>query len=202
MWEGICAAIEGKAKRCDTLVDIGSGTGGFLKVAAGRFAGARLAAVESNPVAESVLRKSFPGSDVVSDVKLLPEPYWGDVDVVTLLQTLEHLEDISGICRDIFRLLRPGGLLIVTVPNKFSYRVLLESTRETYCYSNPTHLHFFCWKNLSRLLSEQGFERLERLSRWGSGGQSGFIRNLLQWILRKAGIASEIRCACFKPIGR
>lgn len=43
-------------------------------------------------------------------------PRWDDVDVVTLLDVIEHLDDPEGLLRDVCARCRPGALLVVTVP--------------------------------------------------------------------------------------
>jgi len=59
-----------------------------------------------------------PGSGleyVVGDLQALPLAP-ASVDVVLALDVIEHLDDDSGGLREAVRLLRPGGLLLVTVP--------------------------------------------------------------------------------------
>jgi len=43
------------------------------------------------------------------------------VDVVVSFETLEHLEDHDGMMKEIKRVLKPGGLLIISTPNKAEY---------------------------------------------------------------------------------
>ena len=38
-------------------------------------------------------------------------------DVVTMLAVLEHLDDPFGVAREIERVLRPGGRMVITVPS-------------------------------------------------------------------------------------
>lgn len=94
------------------LVEIGCGTGAFLPVAAklGEVVG-----VEASPdFREAARRRGFtvlPGS--------LPDrlpPGLGFVDGVLLFDVLEHIEEDREALRTVAGLLRPGGLLICTVP--------------------------------------------------------------------------------------
>lgn len=48
----------------------------------------------------------------------------GSFDVVTILAVLEHLDDPHSILREIRRVLRPNGALVVTVPSHFAKPVL------------------------------------------------------------------------------
>lgn len=47
-----------------------------------------------------------------------------EFDIVTMLAVLEHLEQPVDICREISRILRPGGKLLLTVPGKKAQPVL------------------------------------------------------------------------------
>jgi SAM-dependent methyltransferase len=59
-----------------------------------------------------------------SRYQLLPQWFSGRLDVlggsfdaITLLATLEHIPEKGGLIRECFRLLRPGGRVILTVPS-------------------------------------------------------------------------------------
>lgn len=41
-------------------------------------------------------------------------------DVVTSLETIEHLENPRALCRELVRLTKPGGFVLVTTPNQLS----------------------------------------------------------------------------------
>lgn len=46
------------------------------------------------------------------------------IDIVTMLAVLEHLTDPLAICKEISRILKRDGLLVITVPSKASKPVL------------------------------------------------------------------------------
>ena len=54
----------------------------------------------------------------VADVQDYARVHEGQFDVVTALQTLEHLETLVDFGRAALRLLRKGGSLIISVPNR------------------------------------------------------------------------------------
>jgi SAM-dependent methyltransferase len=62
----------------------------------------------------------FARKELELDVRVgsLPDdlPVEGPFDVITLLDVLEHIDDDLGALRPVRELLRPGGLLLVTVP--------------------------------------------------------------------------------------
>jgi len=83
-------------------------------------------------------------------------------DVVTLIETLEHVPDPRTMVAEIHRILKPGGAFLVGVPNLRSLGVLvLGSLARTF---NRNHLQYFDSGTLSRLLTEEGFEVREVLT--------------------------------------
>jgi len=95
----------------DRLLDIGCYDGALIKSVRSRISGAvgidpLAQPAESNGV--TILKGAIPG-----DVPLAPESF----DCVTMLATLEHVDDPAALSRACFRLLKPGGRLILTVPH-------------------------------------------------------------------------------------
>jgi len=81
----------------------------------------------------------------------------GAVDVVANLQVIEHLWDQAGFLAECFRVLRPGGLLLVTTPN----RITFSPGRDTPL--NPFHTRELAAAELAELLVEAGFAVRELL---------------------------------------
>lgn len=87
----------------------------------------------------------------------------GAVDVIVAAEVIEHLENPRAVARDCFRLLRPGGTLILTTPNNETWRSLgALLMRGHYAAfgdgSYPAHLSALLRKDLGRLLTEAGFD--------------------------------------------
>lgn len=76
-------------------------------------------------------------------------------EVVTLIEVLEHLPEPREMLRQIHRILRPGGVLVVGVPNMASLGVaILRGNARTF---NRNHLIFFNEETLGQMLAEEGF---------------------------------------------
>ncbi|MGH3862349.1 methyltransferase domain-containing protein [Actinokineospora sp.] len=74
------------------------------------------------------------------------------VDVVANLQVIEHLWDQDGFLRECRRVLRPGGRLLITTPN----RITFSPGRDTPL--NPFHTRELSGAEMADLLVEAGFE--------------------------------------------
>jgi len=95
----------------------------------------------------------------------------GSVDVITCLQVVEHLWDLRGFLRECRRVLRPGGELIVTTPQRLTFSPGLGRGEKPV---NPFHVEEFDGEQVQSLLEDAGFASVEmrgvhhgpRLSAW------------------------------------
>jgi SAM-dependent methyltransferase len=74
------------------------------------------------------------------------------VDVVATFQVIEHLWDQGGFLAECRRVLRPGGRLIVTTPNRLTF------TPDSDTPLNPYHTRELAPSELDFLVREAGFE--------------------------------------------
>ncbi len=79
------------------------------------------------------------------------------VDAVTLWHVLEHVDDPGATLDVLHRWLRPGGALVVGVPNLDSLQARVGGTR-WYHLDLPRHRTHFTARGLHRLLDAHGFE--------------------------------------------
>ncbi len=81
-------------------------------------------------------------------------------DAITMSQAIEHLYDPRATLRECLRLLKPGGLLVMTTPNAHSIGATAfgASWRG---WEAPRHLHLFSVEALHRLTQQSGFEVVE-----------------------------------------
>jgi SAM-dependent methyltransferase len=97
----------------DTLLDCGAGTGRF---AAEMQTHCRVLALDDHEEALRILRTRFRPEQILSlagDQVPLPD---GSIEYVTALDVLEHVPDDAAVVRGFHRLLKPGGIALVTVP--------------------------------------------------------------------------------------
>ena len=98
------------------------------------------------------------GHDIIEG--LLPHPALpaGAYDTVLLLHVIEHMPDPAESVREIRRLMKPGGVLVVETPRFDSLMFKLLGRRERSLNNCAGHLFFFAVPTLSQLLERNGFE--------------------------------------------
>jgi ubiquinone/menaquinone biosynthesis C-methylase UbiE len=97
------------------LLDVGCGTGWFSRRAVD--AGAQVVSLDIGPQLLKRVREKCATRLVAADACALSFED-GVFDIVLASESIEHTLDPKVALRELHRVLRPGGLLIVTVPNK------------------------------------------------------------------------------------
>jgi 2-polyprenyl-3-methyl-5-hydroxy-6-metoxy-1,4-benzoquinol methylase len=84
------------------------------------------------------------------------------VDVCTLEHVLEHVLDPEGLLARLPRLLNPGGVVAITVPNDFSrlqnQALATGAIDRPFWVAPPQHLNYFNTETLPPLMQHLGFE--------------------------------------------
>ncbi len=143
------------------LVDVGCGIGRFLEYAGD-------------------LTEDYIGIDVVRHPGLSEDAafYRADLDresipvapasadIVSALETIEHLENPRPFCRELVRILKPGGWLVLSTPNQLSVLSILclivrgrfVAFQDAYY---PVHRTALLPSDLERIASECGLTEIE-----------------------------------------
>jgi 2-polyprenyl-3-methyl-5-hydroxy-6-metoxy-1,4-benzoquinol methylase len=161
------------------VLDVGCGEGRFT--AALVDAGARVVGID---VAQEPLRRArAERSDL--DLQFVPaQGPWPledtSFDAVWAGETIEHVADTAGWLSEVRRVLRPGGLLLLSTPahGPLTLLGLALSRRAFAARFDPSsdHLRFYSRATLAELLGEFGFAEIALR---GIGGVPGARRTLL-----------------------
>lgn len=82
-------------------------------------------------------------------------------DTVVALHVLEHANDIDGLILQMRAFLKPGGNLIIAVPNYRSAGYRERGMRWVWAQPPLIHIYHFTAEGLAALLRRRGFRRLE-----------------------------------------
>ncbi len=115
-------------------------------------------------------------------------------DAVAMSEVLEHLERPSDALREAWRVIRPGGCIVVSTP----YRERIQETRCIHCNQKTpvnAHLHSFDEMSLRDLLDKAGF-RCERSTLFLNRATERFGMAGLTWMLPYAAWRAVDALAC------
>jgi SAM-dependent methyltransferase len=135
------------------VLDVGAGTGLFVE--ASMRAGWRAFGVERSSSAVRFASEITRGSVVIGRVEELA--FDELFDAVTLWDVLEHLPDPRSTLVSIRQLLRPGGLIGISLPNVAGMKARLLANQWRYYLPQLGHLTHFSPKTLTTLLRQAGF---------------------------------------------
>lgn len=142
-------------RKTNRILEVGAAAGSFLSLL--REDGWEPHGVEISKASSEYARKQM-GLNVLTGT--LPEVgYPADFfDVAVAWATIEHVANPDEVLREIRRVLRPGGLLALSVPHWGGLSIRLIGKK--YRYICKEHLFYFGRKNLAALLHQVGFSRV------------------------------------------
>jgi 2-polyprenyl-3-methyl-5-hydroxy-6-metoxy-1,4-benzoquinol methylase len=81
-------------------------------------------------------------------------------DSIVMVEVIEHLVDIDGTLEDLSRVLKPGGLLLITTTdfNWLKAVIIAMFYFEKYFYPTNPHVRFFTKSTLTEVLLAHGFK--------------------------------------------
>lgn len=160
-----------------SLLDVGCAQGFFLFNAS--MAGYNAKGIEIARDAAEYARKEF-GLDVEAkpfEELQFPENHF---DVVTLWQVLEHVPYPLKMLKDVHRILKPGGLLVVSTPNIEG--IPAKMLRKRWWDIKRLHINQFTIKTLTDILQNAGFKNMYPVSYRGFVSLSILFTMILKYI--------------------
>lgn len=126
-------------------VDIGCGNGALIRAIGRNDA----IGVDHSSLGLGPTAQSSPGTPFIcADGAELPFAD-GSVAAITSQHVIEHLPDANRACREWFRVLERGGLLLLQTPN--------AAFRDPSVFEDPSHVQLFDRQSLAHIVREAGF---------------------------------------------
>ena len=126
-----------------TILDIGAGTGDFLKICSKN--NWLITGVEPSKIARELAYKK--GVFLEEDISKIEDKKF---DVITLWHVLEHVPNLFEFITTIEKLLKPNGKLVIAVPNFNSYDA--KHYKEFWAaYDVPRHLWHFSQTSIQKI---------------------------------------------------
>ncbi len=182
--------LDTDAREFPRLLDFGCGDGNFLKAAS-------LLGFDAFGVDFSESRRSR--SRQLGDITLYSnlEDLQQDLptekarfDAVTLFQVLEHLAEPLKTLQQLSAVLRPGGTLVIEVPNCHAVGDIPKTADDHSKVDPLEHINHFTPRTLTAIAEEVGFRPISP----GAGYVSTELRDVI-----KATVGSVVRHSAFKP---
>jgi 2-polyprenyl-3-methyl-5-hydroxy-6-metoxy-1,4-benzoquinol methylase len=155
----IRALLGGRLDRRPRIVDVGCSRGDFVAAATG--AGYEAEGVEPAPQIAAAARAA--GRKVHTG--LLEEQHFGDAqfDAVSLFEVVEHLRSPIALLQECHRILRPGGIMLISTGNGASWTARTMKARWDYFQTRKDagHISFFNPRSIALLAKRAGFETAE-----------------------------------------
>lgn len=137
------------------ILDIGAGTGDFLSVA--KQDGWQTVGVEPSDKAKAIAKKKG-----VSFVEQTAELESHSFDIITMWHVLEHVPNLDNQIKELKRLLKTNGTLIVAVPNFKSFDAKYYG-KFWAAYDVPIHFWHFSKKAIKMLFEKEGMQLVKVL---------------------------------------
>jgi SAM-dependent methyltransferase len=187
-----------------TVLEVGCGEGYGTAVLAR--SARHIVGIDYDALTASHAAATYPQARFVrANLAALPVPS-ESVDLVVTLQVIEHVWNHGEFVRECLRVLRPGGLLLVTTPNRLTFSPGLENP------INPFHTKEFTAAELVDVLTTNGFvaeqtfglhpsSRIEELDRrYGGIVDAQLVRPPAHWSPELSADVASIVAADFPVI--
>jgi SAM-dependent methyltransferase len=169
-------------------------------------------------IGTNITKRGMKGKDFVCLDANKPLPYKpGNFDFVYCGEIIEHVYDSDLLMAEIKRVLRKGGILVITTPNLasfwnrffllFGYQPHLYAMSGKKVYGNPFlkfdlfigHIKVFTYKALVEFVEDNGFKILNRWGEYIHNPTDNKIRSLLRFVFSKfISLSEDVVLICKK----
>lgn len=187
----------------ESILDIGCGNGYLLYQFRNTFS--KLIGLEYSPqrlTQAKINLADYNFSPVQGSAEDMAGIETNSVDRIISADTIEHVPDVYAAAAEMYRVLKPGGILVINTPNiAFIKKRLLLCLGRFPSTSQPNegigsdilydggHLHYFTFRALRIILEKAGFKMVKKIGY----GKLGYIHNIwpsllsggVQWVAKK-----------------
>ncbi|CAK0746658.1 conserved hypothetical protein [Gammaproteobacteria bacterium] len=141
-----------------SLLEIGCGTGGFLKYVKEKLPDVKVYGCDVDPFAIGLCRKNGIEGICEAAEKLEYRKY--DIDIIVMWEVVEHLIQSGLMLGAIAKNAKQGTHLVMSTPNNegFDFQILGKVYR---AYLPPGHLNLFSVKSIDTVLRSVGYSSVE-----------------------------------------
>lgn len=143
-----------KLRNKGKLLDVGCAYGSLLKAANDQGFTSEGIDISSYPVEQCLKNNLKATTGIISDIN--ESNYY---DIITAFEVIEHERDPLLTLKTIRDLLKPNGLLVVSVPNSNSFSSKIMG-KHWFGYRHKEHLFHFTKDSLNMLLQQAGFSNI------------------------------------------
>lgn len=142
------------------ILDIGCGFGYFLKACIEN----GIPEVYGVDISNLAIKKSQAmekAKVIILDFSKEKSPFESNFfDTVTAFDVIEHIENEDFFVKEVYRILKPGGIFFLITPNGDSWPRDIYM-KLIYGRDDPTHINVQGWRHWETLLRGNGFNRME-----------------------------------------
>ena len=155
-----------------SFLEIGCGTGFVISAVSKRFPETMLSGSEYLEEGLVYARQRVPSARLTQmDARHIP--YESELDAIGAFDVLEHIEEDEAVLQQIFKALKPGGTVFITVPQ---HRWLWSAVDEYAC-----HVRRYGADELHQKVCRAGFEIMRSTSFVSTLLPAMYLSRLLQW---------------------
>jgi 2-polyprenyl-3-methyl-5-hydroxy-6-metoxy-1,4-benzoquinol methylase len=173
-YRGLISLLKPYLSKTRTILDIGSGVGTIDFYLASK--GKKITGIEISENGVAIARENARRLHLNKNIEYIIAEFPNKVlkknyDLVILSEVIEHLENDQRVLQDIWKVLKIGGILIITTPSQNAplYKMgLLKNFDE-----EVGHLRRYTLDGLKKLVEENGYQVISL------GKHEGILRNFL-----------------------